>query len=109
MREPDEKIVMEDWVSGDVLDPSNKDNFNLTMKWIVKFQEETKSELLTLEEIIERLSPLTFLLLKYPIPIKISPSLYWNPQAFHKLPFSTQCLEPGPWHFHNHLLLEFPV
>ncbi len=43
------------------------------------------------------------------IPIKISPSLYWNPQAFHKLPFSTQCLEPGPWHFHNHLLLEFPV
>tara|TARA_B100000029_G_scaffold133968_1_gene128100 strand:+ start:1958 stop:3625 length:1668 start_codon:yes stop_codon:yes gene_type:complete len=51
MREPDEKIVMEDWVSGDVLDPSNKDNFNLTMKWIVKFQEETKSELLTLEEI----------------------------------------------------------
>ena len=38
----------------------------------------------------------TFLLLKYRISIKISPSLYWNPQAFHKLSFSTQCLEPGP-------------
>tara|TARA_Y100000590_G_scaffold463122_1_gene629037 strand:+ start:2323 stop:3990 length:1668 start_codon:yes stop_codon:yes gene_type:complete len=51
MREPDEKIMMEDWVSGDVLDPSNKNDFDLTMKWIIKFQEETKSELLTLKEI----------------------------------------------------------
>ena len=51
MREPDEKIMMENWVSGDVLHASNKDDFNLTMKWIVKFQNETRSELLTLEEI----------------------------------------------------------
>ena len=51
MREPDEKILMEDWVRGEALDPANKDDINLAIKWIIKFQNDTKSELLTLEEI----------------------------------------------------------
>jgi hypothetical protein len=51
MKEPNEKIMIEDWVRGKVLNPSNEIDFNLTMKWLTKFQKETESELLTSEEI----------------------------------------------------------
>jgi hypothetical protein len=51
MKDPNEKIMIEDWVRGKVLNPSNQIDFNLTMKWLTKFQKETESELLTSEEI----------------------------------------------------------
>ena len=51
MKESNEKIMVEDWVRGESLDPLNKVDFDLTMKWLTKFQKETESELLTSEEI----------------------------------------------------------
>ncbi len=51
MKDPDEKIVIEEWLSGEVLDRLNDNDVNITMKWLTDFQKNTMSELLSPQEI----------------------------------------------------------
>ena len=47
----EEKIVVEEWLDGEVLDRLNVNELKLTMKWLTDFQNNTMSELLSLQEI----------------------------------------------------------
>ena len=47
----EEKIVVEEWLDGEVLDRLNVNDLKLTMKWLTDFQNNTISELLSLQEI----------------------------------------------------------
>ena len=47
----EEKIVVEEWLDGEVLDRLNVNDLKLTMKWLTDFQNNTMSELLSLQEI----------------------------------------------------------
>jgi len=53
MQDPDEKITIENWMSGEILDPLNNNDVYLTMDWLTNFQNNTMSELLSPEEIEE--------------------------------------------------------
>ena len=52
----DEKIVIEEWFEGKVLDRSNINDLKLTMKWLTDFQNNTMSELLSKQEIEEEVT-----------------------------------------------------
>jgi ubiquinone/menaquinone biosynthesis C-methylase UbiE len=58
MEDPDEKIIIDNWVNGDILDPYNKDDVHLLMKWLIDFQNNTKSESITIQEIEEEIQDL---------------------------------------------------
>ena len=58
MKDPDEKIIIEDWLAGEVLDRLNSNDVNLTMKWLTDFQKRTMSELLSPQEIEEEIANL---------------------------------------------------
>ena len=47
----EEKIVVEEWLDGEVLDRLNVNELKLVMKWLTDFQNNTMSELLSLQEI----------------------------------------------------------
>ena len=53
MKNPDEKLVLEDWLDGDFLDRLNQEHVNLVMKWLIEFQESTQNDELTDAEIDE--------------------------------------------------------
>ena len=53
MKNPDEKLVLEDWLEGDFLDRLNQEHVNLVMKWLIEFQESTQNDELTDAEIDE--------------------------------------------------------
>jgi len=53
MREPDDKIVIEDWKSGEVVDRTSKEDIKLALEWLVNFQNETSSDLIKVDEIIK--------------------------------------------------------
>ena len=53
MKNPDEKLVLEDWLEGDFLDRLNQEHINLVMKWLIEFQESTQNDELTDAEIDE--------------------------------------------------------
>ena len=52
----DEKIVIEEWFEGKILDRSNINDLKLTMKWLTDFQNNTMSELLSKQEIEEEVT-----------------------------------------------------
>tara|TARA_Y100000590_G_scaffold260063_1_gene292125 strand:+ start:24 stop:806 length:783 start_codon:yes stop_codon:yes gene_type:complete len=51
MKNPDEKLVLEEWLNGDFLDRLNQKHIQLVMKWLIEFQKSTQSDELTDEEI----------------------------------------------------------
>jgi ubiquinone/menaquinone biosynthesis C-methylase UbiE len=55
MKDSDEQIVIEDWAGGSVLNPYNKNDINLVMKWLINFQNNSSSELLSRDEIEEEI------------------------------------------------------
>ena len=65
MKDPDEKIIIDDWVSGEFLDISNKGDVKLTLEWLKKFQNETRSEWLDFEEIQKEVNIIKTKLSKY--------------------------------------------
>ena len=56
MKDPEEKIVIEEWLDGEVLDRLNVNDLKLAMKWLTDFQNNTMSELLNLQEIEEEVT-----------------------------------------------------
>ena len=56
MGNTDEKIVIEEWFEGEVLDRLNVNDLKLAMKWLTDFQNNTMSELLNLQEIEEEVT-----------------------------------------------------
>ena len=56
MRDPEEKIVMDRWIEGEPLDRLNVNDLKLTMKWLTNFQEKTKSEILSPQDIEEEVN-----------------------------------------------------
>ncbi len=55
MKNPDEKLVLEEWLNGDFLDRLNQKHIQLVMKWLIEFQKSTQSDELTDEEIDEEI------------------------------------------------------
>tara|TARA_B100001540_G_scaffold311957_1_gene332282 strand:+ start:3488 stop:5176 length:1689 start_codon:yes stop_codon:yes gene_type:complete len=55
MKNPDGKLVLEDWLNGDFLDRLNQEHIQLVMKWLIEFQKSTQSNELTDVEIDEEL------------------------------------------------------
>ena len=55
MKDPDEKIIIEDWLPGEVCNRFDENDVNLTMKWLTNFQNNTMSELLSTQEIDEEI------------------------------------------------------
>lgn len=51
MKDPDDKITIDDWFEGEILDRLNPSDVKLAMKWLTNFQNQTSSELLTPQEI----------------------------------------------------------
>jgi hypothetical protein len=51
MENPEEKIIIEEWFDGEVLDRLDINDLKLTMKWLTDFQNTTMSELLSQQEI----------------------------------------------------------
>ena len=51
MKNPDEKIIMEEWLSGTALDRLNDNDVNLAMKWLTDFQTSTMNDALTIQDI----------------------------------------------------------
>lgn len=51
MKNPDEKIIMEEWLSGTALDRLNDNDVNLAMKWLTDFQTNTMNDALTIQDI----------------------------------------------------------
>jgi hypothetical protein len=51
MKNPDGKLVLEDWLNGDFLDRMNQEHIQLVMKWLIEFQKSTQSDELTDTEI----------------------------------------------------------
>ena len=51
MRNPDEKLVLEDWLDGNFLDGLNQEHIQLVMKWLINFQNSTQSDVFTDREI----------------------------------------------------------
>jgi thiamine kinase-like enzyme len=56
MGNTDEKIVIEEWFEGEVLDRLNVNDLKLAMKWLTDFQNNTMSELLSKQEIEEEVT-----------------------------------------------------
>jgi thiamine kinase-like enzyme len=52
----EEKIVVEEWLDGEVLDRLNVNELKLVMKWLTDFQNNTISELLSKQEIEEEIT-----------------------------------------------------
>jgi len=52
----EEKIVVEEWLDGEVLDRLDINDLKLTMKWLTDFQNNTMSELLSQQEIEEEVT-----------------------------------------------------
>ncbi len=44
-----EKIWMEDWISGKTIDPLNFNEVKLAIEWLIKYQNSTKEESMTIE------------------------------------------------------------
>ena len=65
MKDPDEKIIIDDWVSGEFLDISNEDDIRLTLEWLKQFQNETRSDWLDFEEIQKEVNIIKTKLSKY--------------------------------------------
>ena len=51
MKNPDEKLVLEEWLQGNFLDRLNLSHVKLVMKWLIHFQNSTKNDDLTFDEI----------------------------------------------------------
>ena len=51
MKNPDEKIIIEEWLSGTALDRLDDNDVKLTMKWLTDFQTSTMSEVLSIQDI----------------------------------------------------------
>ena len=51
MKDPDEKIIIDDCLPGEFLDSTNEDDIKLTLKWLEEFQNKTRSDWLEFEEI----------------------------------------------------------
>jgi len=51
MKDPEEKMIMEEWFSGEILNRLNSNEINMVMKWLVDFQKKTASDLLRQEEV----------------------------------------------------------
>ena len=56
MKNPDEKIVIEDWLTGQACNRLDEKDVILTLKWLMDFQNNTKSELISNQEINEEIS-----------------------------------------------------
>ena len=51
MKNPDGKLILEDWLNGDFLNRLNQEHIQLVMKWLIEFQKSTQSNELTDTEI----------------------------------------------------------
>ena len=51
MTDPKDKIIVEDWFDGDVLDPLCKKEVSLAMKWLISFQSNASLDLYSEKEI----------------------------------------------------------
>ena len=51
MKNPDGKLVLEEWQKGNFLDRLNLKHLNLVMKWLTEFQNSTKNDFITENEI----------------------------------------------------------
>lgn len=56
MKDPDEKIIIDDWHYGEVLNRLDRNDVILAMNWLVDFQNKTKSELLSKKDIEEEIT-----------------------------------------------------
>jgi len=55
MKDPDEKIILDNWYSGEVLNRLDSNDVTLAMNWLVDFQNKTKSELLSEKDVEEEI------------------------------------------------------
>lgn len=55
MKNPNEKMVIEDWLSGHACNRLDEKDIMLTLKWLINFQKDTKSELINKQEISEEI------------------------------------------------------
>ncbi len=58
MKDPNEKIIIEEWFSGKVLDRLNSNDVNLAIKWLIDFQKQTMSENISHQEIEDEVNDL---------------------------------------------------
>jgi SAM-dependent methyltransferase len=56
MKNPNEKIVIEDWLTGQACNRLDEKDIVLTLKWLMDFQNETKSEMINKQEISKEVS-----------------------------------------------------
>jgi SAM-dependent methyltransferase len=55
MKDPDEKIILDEWYSGEVLNRLDGNDITLAINWLVDFQNKTRSELLGEKDIEEEI------------------------------------------------------
>jgi ubiquinone/menaquinone biosynthesis C-methylase UbiE len=65
MKDPDEKMIIDDWMQGEFLDSSNEDDVKLTLEWLKEFQNETRTDWLDFEEIQKEVDRIKTKLITY--------------------------------------------
>ena len=58
MEDPNEKIIIEKWFAGKVLDRLNVNDVNLAIKWLIDFQKQTMSENISHQDIEDEVNNL---------------------------------------------------
>ena len=64
MKNPDGKLILEDWLNGDFLNRLNQEHIQLVMKWLIEFQKSTQSNELTDTEIDDEIKKVRLELMK---------------------------------------------